>query len=324
MTRFLHARRTALLAFLAFATAAPLATSDAQASRTKKRGASSVRRKKPVRRKASAPRIVLPRYTSPQGSAALASDLGSLIGRVQRGEWGAMVVSLTRGDTLFAQNVGARLMPASTMKLLTSSIAFERFGPNYQLSTDIFRDGAIGADGVLHGNLYLRGDGDPALSGKFLPGGPGEPMRRLADMIAAAGIKRVTGSIVGDASGFDDQKIPEGWLSRYLQASYAARVSALSLNENLVAVAVTPTSPGQPASVALEPSSSGIPLVNSTRTVSGAGTRLSFRKQSDGTIYAMGTIGSRAGTRKYVYIVDDPATFATGALRNALITRGVT
>src|SRR5437588_681975 len=83
----------------------------------------------------------------------------------------------------------------------------------------------------------------PALSGKFLPGGADEPMRRLADAVAAAGIKHITGSVIGDATGFDDQRIPEGWLSRYLGASYAARVSALSLNENLVAVAITPTSP---------------------------------------------------------------------------------
>jgi serine-type D-Ala-D-Ala carboxypeptidase/endopeptidase (penicillin-binding protein 4) len=319
MTRFLRARRAALLAFLAFAIAAP-SPAEGQ-TRTKKRTTSSKTRKRPRHR--AAPRIVLPRYTSPMGAGALASDLASLTGRVQRGEWGAMVVSLTRGDTLFAQNAGAQLMPASTMKLLTSSIAFERFGPNYQLSTDIFRDAPVGPDGALRGNLYIRGDGDPALSGKFLSGGSGEPMRRLADMVAAQGIKRITGSVIGDATGFDNQLVPEGWLTRYLQASYAARVSALSLNENLVAVAVTPSSPGQQASVALEPSSSGIQVVNSVRTVSGSRSRLSFRKQSDGTIYAAGTIGSRVGTRKYVYIVDDPASFTTGALRNALIARGI-
>ena len=132
-------------------------------------------------------------------------------------------------------------MPASTMKLFTSAIALERFGPNYQFSTDALRDGPVGPDGTLNGNLYIRGDGDPALSGKFLPGGPSAPMNRLADLVAQQGIKHVTGSVVGDASGFDDQKIPDGWLTRYLQASYAARVSALSLNENLIAVAVTPT-----------------------------------------------------------------------------------
>ena len=116
---------------------------------------------------------------------------------------------------------------------------------------------------------------------------------------------------------------PQGWLARNLQASYAARVSALSLNENLVAVAVTPSSPGRPAYVSLEPSSSGILLVGSVRTVSGRRARLSFHKQGDGTITVAGTIGSGAGTRKYVYVVEDPASFATGAFRNALITRGI-
>jgi D-alanyl-D-alanine carboxypeptidase/D-alanyl-D-alanine-endopeptidase (penicillin-binding protein 4) len=256
-------------------------------------------------------------------SADLASTLGGLTSRTRGGNWGVMVVSLTRGDTLYALNPGDQMLPASTMKLLTSAISFERFGPTYQFSTDALRDGSVGPDGTLNGNLYLRGDGDPALSGKFLPGGPSAPMNRLADLVAQQGIKHVTGAIVGDASGFDDQKIPEGWLSRYLQASYAARVSALSLNENLVAVSVTPTSPGQPARVVLEPSTSAIPLVANVRTVAGGGARLGFRKQGDGTIVANGSIGSRTGTRKYVYIVEDPASFATGAFRNALIARGV-
>src|SRR5439155_24498971 len=184
---------------------------------------------------------------------------------------------------------GEEMLPASTMKLLTSAIAFERFGPNYQFSTDALRDGAVGSDGTLTGNLYIRGDGDPALSGKFLPGGPSAPMNRLADFVAQKGIRRVTGNIIGDASGFDDQKVPDGWLSRYLQASYAARVSALSLNDNVVVVAVTPTAPGKPATAVLEPSTSAIPLVASVRTVAGGGARLRFRKQGDGTIGATGS-----------------------------------
>jgi D-alanyl-D-alanine carboxypeptidase/D-alanyl-D-alanine-endopeptidase (penicillin-binding protein 4) len=262
-------------------------------------------------------------YTVARSPADLASTLSNLISRTRGGDWGVMVTSLTRGDTLFAQNAGEQMMPASTMKLLTSAIAFERFGPNYQFSTDALRDGPVGPDGTLSGNIYLRGDGDPALSGKFLPGGPSAPMNRLADLVASKGIKHITGSVVGDATGFDDQKVPDGWLSRYLQASYAARVSALSLNENLVAVAVTPTSPGQPAKVTLEPSSSAIPLTANVRTVAGGGARLGFRKASNGAITASGSIGARTGTRRYVYIVEDPASFATGALRDALIARGI-
>ena len=290
-------------------------------SQTKKKTTTS--RRRTVRRPARKPAVPVVRYTTARSAGDLASALSSLTSRVKSGTWGVMVASITRGDTLYAENAGGEMLPASTMKLLTSAIAFDRFGPNYQFSTDALREGEVGPDGVLTGNLYLRGDGDPALSGKFLPGGPEAPMNRLAELVAQKGIKRITGSIIGDASAFDDQKVPEGWLSRYLQASYAARVSGLSLNENLVVVAVSPTSAGKPANVVLEPSTNGIPLAGNVRTVAGGGARLSFRKRSDGTIEANGSIGTRAGTRRYVYIVEDPPSFATGAFRNALVAKGI-
>ena len=280
------------------------------------------RRRRRARRPARPPAVQPIKYTTTRSAPELQAALAATTVRVRSGTWGAMVVSLSRGDTLFNQNAGTAMLPASTMKVFTSAIAFERFGPDYRFSTDALRDGTL-TDGTINGNLYLRGDGDPALSGKFLPGGPSAPMNRLADLVASKGIKRVTGSVIGDATAFDDAKIPEGWLTRYLQASYAARVSALSLNDNLVIVAVTPTAPGQPASVALEPSNNAIPLSASVRTVAGAGARLSFAKSSTGTITARGSIGSRAGTRRYVYIVEDPASFTTGAFRNALLARGV-
>jgi serine-type D-Ala-D-Ala carboxypeptidase/endopeptidase (penicillin-binding protein 4) len=288
-------------------------------AQTKKRTTTTRRRAK----RRPAPAVPTVRYSAPRSSADVASTLAGLTGRTRGGTWGAMVISLTRGDTLYALNPGEEMLPASTMKLFTSAIAFETFGPNYRFSTDALRDAPVGPDGTLNGNLYIRGDGDPALSGKFLPGGASAPMNRLADLVAQQGIKHITGSVIGDATGFDDQKIPEGWLTRYLQASYAARVSALSLNENLIAVAVTPTAAGKPATVALEPSTSAIPLVSNVRTVAGSGARLSFRKLGNGTIQANGSIGTRAGTRKYVYIVEDPPSFATGAFMNALMARGV-
>ena len=65
-------------------------------------------------------------------------------------------------------------------------------------------------------------------------------MDALARQIVQAGIKHVRGDIVGDATAFDEKLIPDGWKTSYLGASYAARVSALSLNENLVWVVVQP------------------------------------------------------------------------------------
>jgi D-alanyl-D-alanine carboxypeptidase/D-alanyl-D-alanine-endopeptidase (penicillin-binding protein 4) len=268
------------------------------------------------------PIAVAARYTSPRSADALAKDLGAFLGHTRSGSWGVMVMSLTRGDTLFQHNASAAMRPASTMKLFTSALVFDRFGTDYQFSTDVLRDGPVGTDGTLRGNVYLRGDGDPALSGRFMDGGPNAPMDALAQQLVAAGIKHITGDIVGDATAFEDQKVPDGWLNRYLGAAYAARVSALSLDENLVWVAVSPGT-GSKAVVALEPATTVIPVVNTARTVGGSGTNLHIGKRSDGTITVSGSIGRKAGTHRYSYVVDDPALFATGALKAALERKGI-
>jgi serine-type D-Ala-D-Ala carboxypeptidase/endopeptidase (penicillin-binding protein 4) len=242
-----------------------------------------------------------------------------LTGRTRSGEWGVMVVSLTRGDTLFALNPDAMLQPASTMKMYTAAIALERLGPNHTFNTSVARDGSV-KDGVLEGTLYLRGDGDPSLSPRYFPGE--RPMDRLARQVATAGIRRVTGGIVADASAFEDRLIPEGWQSRYLGAAYAARVSALSLNENLVWVVVTPA--GGKAQISLEPASTTMPVMNSVRVVGGSGGSISAFRAPDGSIHVRGAIGRSSGPRRYSLVVENPPLFTAGALHAALVAAGVT
>lgn len=244
-----------------------------------------------------------------------------LASRTRGGKWGALVVSLTRGDTLFSESPDALMQPASTMKLMTTALALDRFGPDHRFTTDVLRDGGV-SNGVLQGNLYLRGGGDPGLSTRFLRDSESPPMDSLAFLAYATGIRRVSGDIVADASAFDAQKIPDGWQRRYLHASYAAPVSALSLNENLVWVAVQPN--GKVADVALEPPSTAIPLFNHVRVISGAsGGRIAVRRSGDGSMDVRGWIGSRSGMLKYSYVIDDPAIFAAGALRAALTAAGI-
>jgi serine-type D-Ala-D-Ala carboxypeptidase/endopeptidase (penicillin-binding protein 4) len=264
------------------------------------------------------------RYDAPRSVPALAGDLSSqLSGRVRGGHWGAIVVSLTRGDTLFEENADAPLQPASTMKLFTSALALDRLGPDFQFSTDVLRDGPVDANGTVQGNLILRGDGDPALSNRFLRGDPDAPMVMLAREIKAAGITHVHGDLVGDATAFEAQRIPSGWLPRYLNAGYAARVSALSLNENLVWVTVAPGRPGGAAIVGLNPSSSAIPIDNEVKTTSGGWARVVIRARPDGGVEAHGSVGAGAGTHSYQLVIEDPALFTVGALHDALVAEGV-
>lgn len=258
--------------------------------------------------------------------ADLDTDLAHMLrSRVRSGRWGVIIVSLTRGDTLYAVNADQPLRPASTMKLFTSALAFQRLGPDYEFATDVLRDAPLDSAGRIEGNLILRGDGDPSLSNRFLRGEPDAPMQVLARAVAGAGVKRVHGDLVGDATAFEPRQIPDGWLRRYLHAGYAARVSALSLNDNLVYVAVSPGMSGRPAVVGLEPASSAIPVTNGVRTIAGSsGANVYVRARPDGAVIARGWIGSRCGTRLFQLVIEDPALFTVGAFRDALTAAGVT
>lgn len=294
----------------------------ADAQRANRRRA---KRQVPTRVASRATPRPLPPPPTARSAPELAAGLRSTIEMDRgRGTWGAMVVSLTRGDTIYSQNADVPLTPASTLKLFTAALALEQFGPEHRFSTDVLRDTDIERDGTVRGSLYIRGGGDPAFSSRWVKRGePDAPVAELARMVAAAGVRRVKGYVVGDASLFESRTIPEGWKTTYLGASYAARVSALSLSENLVWVAVTPAKAGSNATVVLEPSSSGILMAGRVRTTGGSGANVIARRNPDGSITVGGSIGARAGTRRYGLVVEDPARFTAGALRDALQRAGV-
>lgn len=316
------ALRVALLPLLAISVTAGSASAR-QAKKTTTR-ASTRSTKAVTKRPTRAPVIKALRYTTPRDATALTNDLRTLLtSRTRSGSWGAMVISLTRGDTLFARNPDTPMVPASTMKLFTTAIALDRLGPEHTFSTDILRDGNLDSTGVVHGDLILRGDGDPAFGSRFVRGGPDAAVNLLAEFVAGAGVKRVTGNLVADATAFESRLIPEGWLTRYAGAAYAAPFSALSLNENVIIVGVTPGAAGRGATAFLEPATRGFTITNTVRTVAGSGAKLTIRRSGDDKVTVSGTIGSRAGVRRYQLVVGDPAIYAAGALRASMEAKGI-
>lgn len=234
-----------------------------------------------------------------------------------------MIVSLTRGDTLYARNAGELLSPASTMKLFTAALALDRLGPDHHFSTDVLLDGPI-TDGTVQGNLILRGGGDPAFSNRFLRGDPDVPLELLARYVAESGVKRVRGDLIADASAFESRRIPEGWESRNLGFGYAAPVSALSVNENVVWVVVRPGRNGGRPEVALEPSSSSITVRNAVTSRAGRRGNIVVRRSGDQELDVRGWIGTGSIARRYLVVIQDPAMFTAGAFRDALARQGVT
>lgn len=291
---------------------------------TSKRRATSTPRSPKIRAAAkrtfSAPAPL--RYTAPVGPSQLVLDLDHILARSTRsGSWGVAVISVARGDTLFTRNADRPLLPASTMKLFTASVALERFGPDHRFITEVLREGAVGRDGVLRGHLVLRGSGDPSFSRRFSDLASGEtPLETMARLVGESGVRRVSGDVVGDATAFEERAVPEGWRSRYLHSSYAARVSALSYNENLLTVSVKPE--GRTAGITFDPALSGIAVENKVRVVAGRGGRISVVQRDHG-LEIRGTVGAAGSGRRVQVVTEYPALITTAAFRAALEARGI-
>jgi D-alanyl-D-alanine carboxypeptidase/D-alanyl-D-alanine-endopeptidase (penicillin-binding protein 4) len=122
------------------------------------------------------------------------------------GASGALVVDATTGQTLFSLRPSVRRMPASVEKLYTTSTALARFGAAGTLSTTVLATAPVQPDGTVDGDIYLRGGGDPTFGGQTFVRkyyGAGTTIEDLADQVAAAGVTKVTGHVIGDESRFD-------------------------------------------------------------------------------------------------------------------------
>ena len=264
-------------------------------------------------------------FRAPHTADELSVNVQCLLnGSVRGGRWGIMIVSLSRGDTLYESDAGTSLLPASTQKLFTAALALDQLGPEHQFHTTVLRSGEVDSEGVLRGDLVLQGGGDPAFTSWESSESARAPMEILAELVRGSGVKAVTGDLVADPSAFDSRLVPDGWLNRYLNAPYAARVSALSLNSNVASVVIAPGEGDESAPVVLDPPALTVNVQSAVRTIPGSrGSSISLRTLPDQTIQARGWIGSRSNPARLPLVVEDPASFTAGAFRSALVESGV-
>lgn len=165
------------------------------------------------------------------------------------------------GAGLYGHLAGVRRAPASNEKLLLSMAALHRLGPGYRITTEAAIRTRV-RDGVVDGNLYLVGHGDPET-------GP-EDIHRLAVRLRDAGLTRVDGSIIGDTSAFVRDREAPGWHAIALR--YIGLPTALSYEANVDAGGFV-FDPERRASEALtaELRSLGIPVAGSPRAAAAPG-----------------------------------------------------
>ncbi|MBK6688037.1 MAG: D-alanyl-D-alanine carboxypeptidase/D-alanyl-D-alanine-endopeptidase [Deltaproteobacteria bacterium] len=176
---------------------------------------------------------------------------------------GVSIVSLKDGRTLFAHNDAKLFNPASNQKLLTTGAALWYLGPNYRFRTEMRRDPVV-KNGILEGNLYVKGYGDPTLTSEELFG--------LVNDVAQRGFKTVKGDLIVDASFFDDNVEGPGWDQEDSDQAYAAPIGPLSANFGTFSIRMLPGERvGDPVQVLVWPPVTNIEITSSATTL-GSGT----------------------------------------------------
>jgi D-alanyl-D-alanine carboxypeptidase/D-alanyl-D-alanine-endopeptidase (penicillin-binding protein 4) len=180
---------------------------------------------------------------------------------------GIGVLGLKEDRLILDMNLEKLYTPASNVKIITSLTALKKLKPHYTFKTIFYADGPI-RDGVLHGNLYIKGFGDPDL----VP----EQVWRMATELRDSGLHTVDGDLVADDSFFDHRLRGPGWDTRWSNRAYHAPIGALSVNFNTVTVKVLPgAEAGGKASVYMDPRIDYLRLKN-LATTGPAGSRSSI------------------------------------------------
>ena len=172
------------------------------------------------------------------GPAALKARINTWIGNpiFRTAEWAILVVNPQRGDTIYAHDPALLMVPASNMKIITSSVALTQLGPDFRFSTTFATHGTL-ANGVLNGDLVVTGRGDPTLS-NHMRGNARAAMDTLADSIVAHGIHEITGHIYSGADNFPGPAVGAGWDWDDLDSSDGAGVDELLFNEGMSRIVV--------------------------------------------------------------------------------------
>ena len=248
--------------------------------------------------------------------------------------WGLAISDADTGEVLYSLDAGRYFMPASNAKLFTTAMALATLGPDFRIRTTVESAAEPDNSGHLQGDLVLVGRGDANLSSRVVPfaeraehnGPPEKALADLADQVAAAGVKEVSGDVIGDDSYFAPERYPPGWGIDDAVWSYGAAVSALAVNDNYISVILRPgATVGAPLVYSAAPWPGIYEIRNDTQTTA-AGTEPKLRLERDAdsqTFRLTGTLPLDAPARELQLAVTQPAENAAAILKQLLEARGV-
>jgi len=223
---------------------------------------------------------------------------------------GICVAVLDTRDVIYSKNGNLPMIPASNLKIVTTAAALAYLGPDFKFETSVWGGDIDKSNGVMEGNLYLRGTGDPTFMTPFTKD-PMAVFRKAVKDLKKKGIRVINGDLVGDDSAFDREFLGRGWKPRYLLDDYAAPAGALSVNANYIDVGI------RNGKVIMYPDNG---YVNVSRKKSKSGRTYIIRKLGTDNVYVYSYKGGRVGRGLTIH---NPSKLTTSAFGKLLKKHGI-
>ena len=245
--------------------------------------------------------------------AALAKKIRSYVKNDvawQKARVGLYFALVDNGQVVYEKNPNLPMIPASNLKVVTTSSALALMGPDYRFHTTIWGGEIDKATGEMSGNLYLEGTGDPTFMDPFT-NNPTKTFHRFAAHLRKLGVRSISGDLIGDDSAYDREFLGRGWKPRYLMYDYAAPAGALSINGNCVRLIM------QKGRASMQPGNRYVQVITTSR--SRGRLRVSRKPGTD----VVKVSGSDPGTSYRNLTINNPSMYTTAVFARVLEGHGI-
>jgi D-alanyl-D-alanine carboxypeptidase/D-alanyl-D-alanine-endopeptidase (penicillin-binding protein 4) len=229
------------------------------------------------------------------------------------------------GVPVYEYNPFKGMMPASTMKLITTSAALGLLGPEYVFTTKLGYSGNLNKrSGKLNGDIVITGGGDPALGSPYFKGHYGDFINKWISEIRKAGIREISGNIIVDDSRYDYEPVPSKWLWEDIGNYYGAGACGLSVFDNTYEIHLKTGGPGTvPQITGIVPGEVSVELTNQLRAEGDSDNGYVYAAPHSNQGWISGTVPVNQNDFVLRASIPDPPLLLARILRNRLDSAGI-
>ncbi len=236
--------------------------------------------------------------------------------------WSICVTSAKNENVIAEYNSQVSVVPASTLKIITTGAALSILGSDFKFQTKLQYDGVFDSiSGTLNGNLYIVGGGDPSLDSEYFRDKKDSlsTTDKWALILKNKGVKKITGAIIGDASVFEDNMVPSQWIWSDIGNYFGAAACGLTYHDNKYSLYLRSGEAGTKTTITkIIPAIEGLQIVNNV--IANGRTDSAYIYGAPYSLYR--TIEGSIPPNKNYYEVEgsvpDPALFCAQALTRSL------